>query len=395
MAVVECAVIDRGTGFREALDRSLMGIRERERVEVRVTYMTWPSAWSELVERIVHRAAPDVMELGSTWVSTFRAMEALRPFLPAEIRWVGGLDRFFLPLWQAARVDESIWGIPWLADLRLVFYRKDAFDKAGLEERPFKFFKSPEAFEQTLHALARVWEPPVWVVPTLAERNTIHHIASWIWSYGGDFLSPGGTPAFGEEPALKGILAYFRLGRLMGCPIPRWSATQADEIFWQGRAAATIGGWWLWEYADETLRPRIGLALPPGPPFLGGSLLSIWRESRVPEAALAVLQRLVHPETMRAIGQVPGMPLPAQPNLLPELLSSIPTSELEILQTGFDYAHRLPGFSLWGIVEDRLNITFGEIWMDLSSCPENIEGIIRARLQEAQAVLERMLRNVK
>lgn len=65
MAVVECAVIDRGEAFRKALERSLETFGRRERVEVRVTYLTWSNAWPERVERIVHRAASDVMEIGS------------------------------------------------------------------------------------------------------------------------------------------------------------------------------------------------------------------------------------------------------------------------------------------------------------------------------------------
>jgi hypothetical protein len=65
MAVVECAVIDRGEAFRKALECSLETFGRRERVEVRVTYLTWSNAWPERVERIVHRAASDVMEIGS------------------------------------------------------------------------------------------------------------------------------------------------------------------------------------------------------------------------------------------------------------------------------------------------------------------------------------------
>jgi len=391
MAVVECAVIDRGEAFRKALERSMETFGRRERVEVRFTYLTWSNAWYELVERIVHRAAPDVMEIGSTWALTFCAMEALRPFTSAEIRAIGGLDRYLLPLWQTARIDEAIWGVPWLADLRLVFYRKDALEKAGIEERSFRFLKDPTDFEGALHSLARVGDLLAWVVPTQAERNTIHHIASWVWSYGGSFVSPDGELRFAEGPSMQGILAYFRLGPLMGCPIPLLSAVEADQVFWQGRAAATIGGWWLWHYAEEDLRARIGLALPPGPPFLGGSLLVVWQESRSPEAAFAVLRSLVRSETMLALCRAPGMPLPAQPDLLPDLFSTMPESEVEVLRTGFYYANSFPNFSLWGILEDRLNRVFGQIWRDLLPCPENAEEIIRGHLRNAKAALSRII----
>lgn len=392
MITLECAVIDRGPLFREALERSLESIPKREHVEIRWTWLSWPAAWSEFVQRIVHRTAPDVMELGSTWVPTFRAMNALRPFSPSEIRMLGGVDRFLLPLWRSARSEEMTWGIPWLADLRLVFYRKDALERAGVDERAFRMFKDPTEFERMLRDLSARQSLRPWVVPTTPERNTLHHIASWIWYYGGDFVKPDGTLTFAEEPALRGICAYFRLGPLMGCPIPRLHAEQADQMFWEGHAAATIGGWWIWDYAGDALRPYIGLALPPGPPFLGGSLLGIWQETRVPnEILIAVLARMVHPDTLLRITRIPGTPLPAQPDPLIERVANLPQPDLEIMRTGMYYSNTFPSFSLLGVIEDRLTDTLGKIWAEIMNCPEDIESIVRSHLRHAYSAIRRAI----
>jgi len=396
MIGLECAVIDRGPAFRAALERALDAVsqrgRLRERIELRLTYLSWPTAWSELVQRVVHRAAPDIMELGSTWVLTFQAMGALRPLSPSEIQTLGGVERFLLPLWRSARGDEGFWGVPWLADLRLIFYRKDALEEARVEEPAFRFPKDPATLERMLRILAHRQSLIPWVVPTRPERNTLHHIASWIWGEGGDFVKPDGTPAFTEEPAQRGIIAYFRLGTLMGCPIPSYHAEEADQVFWQGHAAATIGGWWIWQFTPPALRPRLGLAMPPGPPFLGGSLLGIWQESRVPDSALmAALTQLIHPETLRSICQIPGTLLPAQPDLWSEPLLDLPETEWEILRTGVNYANTLPNLSLWGVIEDRLNDFFGRIWQAIRECPPDMEQRIRDHLREAQVVIQRVL----
>jgi len=92
--------------------------------------------WEGLVERLTTALAsedetPDVVEVGNTQSSTFTTAGAFSD-LSDEIDDLGG-DDLLQGFVEAGTYDGSTYAVPYYAGSKYVFYRKDLFEKSGLE----------------------------------------------------------------------------------------------------------------------------------------------------------------------------------------------------------------------------------------------------------------------
>ncbi len=97
-------------------------------VTVRVQQIPWSAAHEKLLTAYVGDALPDVIQLGNTWIPEFTALGALEPLEPwlAKTPALDARD-FFPGVLDAAVVEGVTRALPWYADTRLLFYRRDWF----------------------------------------------------------------------------------------------------------------------------------------------------------------------------------------------------------------------------------------------------------------------------
>ncbi len=390
---LELTLMQRADGVTATVNQVVKAFEARSGIPVQITWLSWETGWLELVERVVHGRPPDVSEVGSTWVQSLRFMEALRPFQAPEVRMFGGTAAFFPLSIRTVSIEGAIWAIPWLVDPRLIFYWSEMADRAGVTVNPQETFSTPRGLEEALVCLDRSGVPMPWVVPTRAERNTVHHIAIWIWGQGGDFVSPDGqVVTFAEGPALEGIIAYFRLGRWMGRPLPLLSALEADRVFLDGHAAMTIGGLWIWAQIPAERRSQVSCALPPGPPFVGGSHLVIWKDTRDPEAALRLVNSLMQHDFLHQIAASSAL-LPARVEWIPEALAALAFDPMPVIMEAIHRGRSLPPVRLWGVIEERLRLAFGAIWQEMAAGAIDPVPVVQRHLIPLAVSLNRMIQS--
>jgi multiple sugar transport system substrate-binding protein len=333
---------------------------------VRTVTYTWSDGLDQLLHTALHGEGPDVSEIGTTWVSSFMAMNSLQPFASAELRTIGSRNSFLPATWQSGLVEggEQLWAVPWMVGMRVFFYRKDLFDKAGLD--PQTAFETHDVLDHTLATLQESGIPSPWGVPTLPTINTLHYISNWIWSAGGDFVSEDGKKVLFDTPeSLAGIKKYFELGRFLPQPAEELDFETIGDLFWrQGKVAVTIGGPWQLPAYEDIADPKVwnnlGIAPLPGIVFLGGSNLVIWEHVRNKTAAV----RLVGFLTGNTVQQV----YPSHCGLYPvrrETVTRPPFIEdslYQMLAPRFETGRSYPAVSLWGIIERRLPHTLSDIW---------------------------------
>jgi multiple sugar transport system substrate-binding protein len=164
----------------------------QHRVKVKVRVFSWETGWTELVKFALYGHGPDVSEIGSTWVSTLAATNALHPFGLREVTAVGGRYAFLHPSWQSCYLTggTQMWAIPWLSNVRLVFYWADFLKHAGFDEPVL--LRLPEQFERVLAQLQRVSEVTPLALATRDTVNSLHNAAMWVWGAGGQFIGPDG-----------------------------------------------------------------------------------------------------------------------------------------------------------------------------------------------------------
>ncbi len=340
-------------------------------IKVHLRILHWGEAWSELIKVALYKEGPDVSEIGNTWASDLDRMAALRTFTGAEVHALGGEPAFLQSGWKSVLNLETglVTSIPWVADTRLLYYRKDLLAEAGVDED--NAFHSNEQMIQTFEKLRAQGCQVPWVIPTHATRMTLHNAAAWVWGAGGRFLSEDAKRAmFAEPAALQGLSEYFNLRRYLAPEAQQLDDVASDNLFCTGKAAATVSGSWLLAQANFTpeIRSKTAFVSPPGLPYIGGSNLVIWKHCRQDEAAFKLVQFLNRPETQVIYCQVTGMLPTSLEALAQPYYSEHPVYRrlVERLKVGRSFR----SVPLWGMIEDKLTSTLTAIWKDLLEQPE-------------------------
>ncbi|MBN1260657.1 MAG: extracellular solute-binding protein [Anaerolineae bacterium] len=352
----------------------------RQRVPVRTHSLTWNKARERLRQVALYEERLDVSQIGSTWLRDFVTMRAVRPFMPEEVRQIGAPEDFVPAIWESVSLphDTTVWGIPWILDTRILFYRRDLLAGAGIDERTA--FNTPQALLETLAALQAHGVAIPWVIPTQTLWRTLHTVASWLWGSGSDFVSPDGRRfLFAEPPALESFSAFFGTARYLTQEARGLSDSESDACFMQGKAAVTISTPWLLSM-DEARLVNVGIASPPGPAFVGGSHLLIWKHSHHPKQALQLVRYLAGPE-IQNYRSFHVWQLPARLSALDVV--DTPSREFSrylrhILRNGRTFITP----PLWAIVEERLAQTFAEIWTDVLALPDITDSALHAILEQ-------------
>jgi multiple sugar transport system substrate-binding protein len=379
-------------GIRLLLDQ----FEAEQHIHVRLTLFPWETAWSELVKVALYGHGPDVSEIGTTWVSNLIAMNTLRPFAASELVALGGAEAFLPSSWQSSTVigEREVYAIPWLGDTRIICYRRDLLDKAGVDVATA--FNSPRHLALTLGRLSDHGVDLPWVVPNRYAWNTLHNIVSLVWGAGGDLVTADGKRVIFDQPeARAGMKAYFDLYRYLAPEARYLDGSQSDAFFMQRQVAVTITGPWLmlWNRRPNPgAVTHFGAALPPGVPFVGGSNLGIWKHSRQERNALKLVNFLTSKQAQLTHNASTGL----VPVRLETLASPQFTSDpfYALLAQGLQAGRSFPAIRFWGLIEDKLTAALTQLWNEIfdRSTPD-IDALLDQYLRPLAKQLNDMLSN--
>jgi multiple sugar transport system substrate-binding protein len=366
---LELSVMMHGPTLESDMRSLLENFEQEHHVQVRLTILPWDMGWSELVKYALYGIGPDVSEIGSTWMPSLVGMDALDPVSAAQIDQMGGEQAFLQPIWQSAFIEKQLYGIPWFADTRLIYYRRDLFARAGLD--PAWVFQSTENLSAAVEALKNVSPATPWMVPTIKSTQNMHIAAPWVWGAGGDFLGPDGrTVLIGQPESLSGFCGYFKLGRYLGAQALGVSDVQSG--FYHDKAAMVVSGSWMGlkgisQHALDVVKENYGIAAPPGVPFVGGSHLVVWKYSKKPELAQKLVEYLAYSDVQRGFYKTAFM-FPTRNDVLQSDLES--GDEIWKAAVAALYRGRcFPSVRLWGKLEETVSTGLGNIWSEIAANP--------------------------
>ncbi|MGB8647947.1 MAG: extracellular solute-binding protein [Anaerolineae bacterium] len=374
------------------MQKLLAQFEAEHHIHVRLRMLDWDTAWTELMKVALYRHGPDVSEIGSTWLGDLVTMNALHPLSSRDVTQVGSAWAFINSAWQSTRLagESETWAIPWVTEARLLFFRRAWIDKAGLD--PHEAFRNSQVFMQTLAALEACGAPIPWIIPTHVTRAMLHNAASWMWSAGGDFISPDGRHvAFHSDAARTGLHEYFSLGRYLAPAVHRLGTIESEQRFAQDPGAAiAMSGPGLLNLIDPGALSQIDVSMPPVPSFVGGSHLVIWKHSSKAEQVLKFIDFLIRTRQQVDYSVRAGN-LPATLSAL----ASAPFSTDPLWQVAAHSLHTgrtFPAIRSWGLIEDRLTTEFGTIWERVFADPDlDLDATLQGRLGTLAAQIEPLL----
>jgi multiple sugar transport system substrate-binding protein len=280
----------------EKLPELLKGFQEQNPdVTVEVTPVPWDSAHDKFTSAIAAGTAPDVAQVGSTWMAEFVGLDALEP-TPEEI----ATDDYFPGALESVTVGETVYGVPWYVETRVVFYRKDLAEQAGITEPPTDW--------EGLVALAQAYQEQAdatWGI-SLQPGGT----GSWqtvmplIWSNGGNVVDEAGTAFTFESAQNEEALAYYQSYFTDGISNPAPADGTTEQDFVSGAVPMFISGPWMMSAVEavggEGFAEKYGVFTMPAKEtsssFLGGANLGVFQGTDNRDAAWKLVQYLSTPE---------------------------------------------------------------------------------------------------
>ncbi|MBN1521106.1 MAG: extracellular solute-binding protein [Candidatus Aureabacteria bacterium] len=354
-------------------------------IHIEPTIIPWSHAWDRLMN--VHKqqgelVAPDVIQIGTTWVSTLNYLGVLRDisaFFDEDIT-----SDIIIPLKESSISYETggFMAMPWMADIRMLYYRIDILRLYGFSSRDLEDFDS---FRNVCLVIQSKRKSPddimAFRLSGHSEVVLIHDLAPWIWGMGGHLLSANlKKVSFDSPQARKAIHWYFDLvNDLYGGKDShkRYGIIPTGSFFSGNFATEIIGKSPLYNlsnlkhsnYSQEVAKNYGVVNLPKGPegsfPFIGGSSLAVPKWSRYPEEAAEWIRFLVSSESQMRHGYRIGV-FPSRISLLQNYFKDY-KEDYEVIATTLKNGRSLPYSPLLGTLERILSAFSDHVLMAIRS----------------------------
>ncbi|SME89811.1 extracellular solute-binding protein [Streptomyces sp. Amel2xC10] len=276
-------------------------------IKVKVQIQEWDGIGEKVTAALASNDAPDVIETGNTQVAQFAQSGGLLD-LSDKIGELGGKD-WLRGLAEPGAYEGKQYGIPYYAANRVVIYRTDLFEQAGVDPAAIK---TRDQWITATEKLNKGGTQGIYL-----PGQTWYALAGFIWDEGGDLATESGGSWKGtlDTPeALRGMDFYKELQALGKGPRDSDEAEPPQaEVMAQGKVAqiiSTPGGANVVIENNPELKGRLGFfpipgktADQPGSVFIGGSDLVIPAASGKPDAAFTFVKELTGDTWQRKLAQ--------------------------------------------------------------------------------------------
>ena len=271
------------------------------KVQVKVTTLQWVDGQQRLTTAFAGNTPPDVAELGNTWTSGFAASGALADLTPNKGEFPNS-ETWLKSLADAGTYNGKVFGVPYYAGSRVITYRKDMFEQAGITAPPTSMDElKADADKLNAKFASKVKNFSAFYIPgqhwylagTLIADQGVQQ--PWAEFTGGKWMANVNSPG-----SLKGLELFKELQSKYSKADPRGEeADQAYRMGGQKNIAMFYGA--AWELGEVGNKDKGGdpklvdklaqFALPSinagqtAPAFLGGSHLSVPIKSKQQDLA--------------------------------------------------------------------------------------------------------------
>lgn len=285
---------------------------EHPDIDVNVQKMPFTVAHEKLLTAYAGETLPDLCQLGNTWIPEFAALDALEPldsYVAASPHVP--LDDYFEGILASNRIDETLFGIPWYVDTRLLYYRRDLLRQAGFDEPPTSWAQ----WSEMLGAIKQLVGPERYSV--LLPLNEFEPLLVLALQLPSELLRDDGRYGNFRGQDFRRALTFYASLFERGWA-PRMTNTQISNVwdeFGRGFFSFYISGPWNIAEFKRRLPPALQdawmTATMPGPDgpgvsSAGGSSLVIFKSSKVKPEAWLLAEYLSRPPVQRRFYDLTG-----------------------------------------------------------------------------------------
>lgn len=281
-------------------------------VQVEIQRLPWISAHEKLLTAYAGETLPDVCQLGNTWVPEFAALAALEPIdTYVQSSSIVRQDDFFEGTFNANRIENVLYAVPWYVDTRLLYYRTDLLQQAGFTSPPASWSE----WRQMMAAIKSMVGPDRYAV--LLPLNEFEPLLVLALQQPAELLRDGGRFGNFRSPDFIRTLQFYADIFARGWA-PRMSNTQLSNVwdeFANGLYSFYISGPWNIAEFKRRMPPDLQDAwmtapMPgpegPGVSSAGGGALVIMRSAQNKEGAWRLIEYLSEPSTQQRFYDLTG-----------------------------------------------------------------------------------------
>ncbi|MFD8687146.1 sugar ABC transporter substrate-binding protein [Streptomyces sp. NPDC059651] len=264
-------------------------------ITVKVTPVGWDVAHQKLVSAAAAGTMPDVAQMGGSYMGEFSELGVLEP---VDTKTFQKKD-FFPAGWKQGEVDGQAYGVPWYVDTRVLYYRTDLAEKAGITKAPTDW--------KEMQALATAYQKKAdtkWGLSIQPSGlDTVQNFYSFLYSAGGEIVNDKGEAVIDSPEAVKALKEY---GSYFDKGLSNKSVQPGYDVvkdFGNGRVPMFFGGPWhvtLLNEGQPQIKGKWAVAAVPADKsstsMAGGSSLVISKDSEHKAAATRFIKYLTDTE---------------------------------------------------------------------------------------------------
>src|SRR5580765_6194580 len=249
--------------------------------DVTVQYQNWPDHLQKFDATLAANTAPDVIEMGNTEMTKYMAAGAFADLTSKKSTFANS-SNWLKGLAASGVFNGKTFGVPYYAGSRVVTYRSDLFQKAGIKKNPSSLAEyTADARKLAAKNKGKNFSP-VYIA------GTDWYVAmGFVYDYGGRIAAQKRGQWVGtlDSPAaLKGLAAYKAFFQAASPASKTTIETRPNpyDVYAQGNAASMIGPSWFSCCVGDSHKAATKQFVMPGhvkgtpmPGFLGGSDLAV------------------------------------------------------------------------------------------------------------------------
>lgn len=343
--------------------------------KINLTVIPWSDYATKLETALATGSTPDLTMLGASDVANFVASGGLDAVPEGLVDNSG----FFAGALENSTVKGTQYAVPWYVETRVLFYRKDLAEAAGVT--PPKTWEEFVPFAEALKAQGTDWAT---VVPTGAS-GTWHGVIPYVWQAGGNVVNGEGTEySFNTPEVLAGFEQYRSLvANGVAMPSAPIAPGEIEALFVTGKVASFVGGPWMIGVLNDVggdgfVDEKVGLTLlPTGPAgsasVVGGGSWAVFAAADNKDGAWKLAKWLSETANQQTWFDIMG-DLPAiQAAWQSDALSSDP--HVAVFGEQLKSAKAAPPLSTWTQVSDVINREVERMTQGGQSAEQTIEAI--------------------
>ncbi|QTL97934.1 extracellular solute-binding protein [Iocasia frigidifontis] len=356
-------------------------------IKVKFEEIGWDSL-NRLTNTVITGEGAQVFQIGNTWQGLFAATGGVLEFD------LDDFDEFMGAPLASATYDGKVYGIPWFAETRCLFYNTEMFKKAGITTPPGTWNEVMDAGQKIID---KYGEGSAFAIAGTSAWDLIHNYAMLLWSFGGEMLVDG-KAVFNSQAGYDAIDYWVGLldSGLADPACAEYNQPQANAAFNNGDVAMTITEpSQIPVIADENSDLPYDIVQPPAGPagrgaFAGGSNIVIRKNAPAEEieAAKAWVQFLMRKENLVSYCK-------DQCNFLPTTKEAFndpyfASGKLVVFKKTLSYAKAYPTLAEWGEIETSIQGNFSNVlteWVEGNYDENSAEEYLDAAAAEVNLIL--------